>query len=62
MPQVFKIGSYWVFFWTNENEPLEPIHVHVCEGRPRQNTTKSGLQKVENAFCPITTPKFRKRL
>ena len=33
MPQVFKIGSYWVFFWTNENEPLEPIHVHVCEGR-----------------------------
>ena len=29
MPQVFKIGSYWVYFWFNENEPLEPIHVHV---------------------------------
>ena len=21
MPQVFKIGSYWVYFWANENEP-----------------------------------------
>lgn len=29
MPQVFKIGPYWVYFWTNENKPLEPIHVHV---------------------------------
>ena len=27
MPQVFKIGSYWVYFWSDENEPLEPIHV-----------------------------------
>ena len=32
MPQIFKIGSYWVFFWANESDPLEPIHVHVCEG------------------------------
>lgn len=29
MPQFFKIGSYWVYFLTNENELLEPIHVHV---------------------------------
>ena len=40
MPQVFKIGSYWVYFWSNENDPLEPIHVHVAEGRPRENGTK----------------------
>jgi len=40
MPQVFKIGSYWVYFWTNENEPLEPIHIHVAEGHPRPNATK----------------------
>ena len=32
MPQVFKIGSYWVYFWANENEPLEPVHVHVAQG------------------------------
>ena len=25
MPQVFKIGSYWVYFWANENDPLEPV-------------------------------------
>ena len=40
MPQVFRIGSYWVYFWTNENEPLEPVHVHVAEGRPTENATK----------------------
>ena len=40
MPQVFKIGSYFVFFWTNENDPLEPIHVHVAQGKPSESTTK----------------------
>ena len=40
MPQVFKIGSYWVYFWANENDPLEPVHVHVAEGKPRANGTK----------------------
>ena len=40
MPQVFKIGSYWVYFWSNENNPLEPIHVHVAEGSPTENATK----------------------
>lgn len=40
MPQVFKIGSYWVYFWANENTPLEPIHVHVAEGSPTANATK----------------------
>ncbi len=40
MPQVFKIGSYWVYFWSNEQEPLEPIHVHVHPGAPTRNATK----------------------
>ncbi len=40
MPQIFKIGSYWVFFWANENEPLEPVHVHVSQGAPRPNAPK----------------------
>ena len=40
MPQVFKIGSYWVYFWANENKPLEPVHVHVAEGKPTENATK----------------------
>ena len=40
MPQVFKIGAYWVYFWSNENDPLEPVHVHVSEGKPVKNATK----------------------
>lgn len=40
MPRIFKIGGYLVYFWVNENDPLEPIHVHVCEGIPSPNATK----------------------
>ena len=40
MPQVFKICSYWGYFWANENDPLEPIHVHVSQGAPSSNATK----------------------
>ena len=40
MPQVFKIGSYWVYFWANEGKPNEPVHVHISEGRPVENATK----------------------
>ena len=40
MPQVFRLGSYWVYFWTNENKPLEPVHVHIAEGKPTSNATK----------------------
>lgn len=45
MPQIFKIGSYWVYFWANENEPLEPIHVHVSQGRPNPGATKIWITK-----------------
>ena len=55
MPQVFKIGSYWVYFWANENEPLEPVHVHISKGKPTTKTTKFGLQKQETS-CQKTTP------
>ena len=40
MPQIFKIGPYWVYFWSNESNPLEPVHVHISEGRPMENATK----------------------
>lgn len=40
MPQIFRIGSYWVYFWSNENKPLEPIHIHIAEGKPTANATK----------------------
>jgi hypothetical protein len=45
MPQVFKIGSFVVFMWFAEGVPLEPIHVHVCEGVPTNNATKIWITK-----------------
>lgn len=43
MPNVFTVGGYKVYFWSNEG--VEPIHVHVSKGRPAQNTTKIWLTK-----------------
>lgn len=40
MPQVFKIGPYRIYFWSNEKDPLEPVHVHIVEGEPRKDATK----------------------
>lgn len=40
MPQIFRMGEYWIYFWTNENMPLEPIHVHIAKGAPTANATK----------------------
>ena len=50
MPQVFRIGSYWVYFWSNENEPLEPIHVHVSEGALNANATKIWITKAGKCY------------
>ena len=50
MPQVFKIGSYWVFFWANENEPLEPIHVHISAGKPSPSATKIWITMAGNCL------------
>lgn len=41
LPSLFTIGGYRVFFWSNEQN--EPIHVHVCKGRPSPNATKIWL-------------------
>ena len=49
MPRVFKIGGYIVYFWVNENDPLEPVHVHVCEGVPSPTATKIWITR--NGGC-----------
>ena len=41
MPDLFRIGGYQVYFWSNEN--LEPIHVHITEGKPTKTATKIWL-------------------
>lgn len=62
MPQVFKIGSYVVFFWISEGEPLEPVHVHIAEGTPSANSTKIWITKSgktlvanNNSHIPVAT-------
>ena len=32
MPTVFRFKGYRFFFYSNEGDPLEPIHVHVIKG------------------------------
>ena len=52
MPQIFKIGSYIIYFWANENDPLEPIHVHIATGVPSGNATKIWITKSGKCiFC-----------
>lgn len=52
MPQIFKIGSYLIYFWSNESKPLEPIHVHISEGVPSESATKVWItQKGRCLLC-----------
>ena len=40
MPQLYRFDNYIIYFWVNEGEPTEPVHVHVHEGRPSSTGTK----------------------
>lgn len=64
MPQVFRIGPYIVYFWSNENDPLEPVHVHIANGRATANGTKvwitsSGKALLCNNNARIPAPILR---
>ena len=45
MPQIFKVGGYLLYFWSNEEDPLEPIHFHITDGIPTSNATKVWITK-----------------
>jgi len=39
MPKILiDFLGYSFFFWSNENE--EPVHIHVCKGKPSANSSK----------------------
>lgn len=57
MPQIFRIAGYLVYFWSNENEPLEPIHVHITNGVPSANTTKIWI--TESGKCLLANNKSK---
>ena len=50
MPQIFRFGPYWVYFWTNESKPLEPVHVHISSGHPSGNATKIWITKAGKCY------------
>ena len=50
MPQELRIGPYTVYFWSNENNPLEPIHVHIAEGKAIPNATKVWITSTGRAL------------
>lgn len=52
MPQIFRIGPYSIYFWSNESDPLEPILVHISEGRATSNATKIWITSTgKNVIC-----------
>lgn len=48
MPNVLKVGSYYIYFWTEETN--EPIHVHISKGKPATDATKIWLTKSGGAI------------
>ena len=62
MPQIFKIGSWLVYFWSNESDPLEPIHVHVSKGVPTENSTKIWITKAGKCLVANNRSAIPKRM
>lgn len=50
MPQLFRIGGYIVYLWTNEGLPPEPVHVHIKKGVPSADGTKVWITKSGHAL------------
>ncbi len=62
MPQELKIGPYTVYFWSNENDPLEPIHVHIAEGRAVPNGTKVWITSTGRTLLCNNNARIPKRI
>ena len=61
MSQVFKVGPYWVYFWSNENDPLEPVHVHIAYGAPTANATKVWITRSGKCYLCNNQSKIPER-
>lgn len=64
MPKCFTVFGYVVYFWSNENDPLEPIHVHVAK-RIHKNATKiwilsDGSAELDNNRSRIPSKDLRR--
>ena len=39
-----------IYFWSDESAPLEPVHVHIAEGKPRRDATKIWITSTGRAL------------
>ena len=62
MPQIFRIGPYSFFFWPNEGDPLEPVHVHIVSGKPRSNATKIWITQSGKSLLCNNNSRFPERI
>jgi hypothetical protein len=62
MPQIFRVGSYLVYFWSDESSPIEPIHVHVTEGKPTSNGTKIWITQTGRCLVSHNKSKIPERI
>lgn len=62
MPQLLRIGPYSIYFWSNEGDPLEPIHVHISEGRAKSTATKIWITSTENVILSNNNSQIPERI
>ena len=62
MPQVLRIGPYLVYFWSNESNPLEPVHVHISSGAPSADATKLWITETGKTLICHNRSKIPERL
>lgn len=62
MPQLLRIGPYSIYFWSNEGDPLEPIHVHISEGRAKSTATKIWITSAGNVILSNNNSQIPERI
>lgn len=62
MPQLLRIGPYILYFWSNENFPLEPVHVHIAEGTASANATKIWITSSGKALLCNNNSRISERI
>lgn len=50
MPKFMELFGYKIYFWSNESDPIEPVHVHISKN-PHRNATKVWI--LSNGDCLI---------
>lgn len=56
MPECLRLFGYHVYFFLNENDPLEPVHVHVSK-TVHKNATKIWINS--DGTCQLAHNKDR---